>query len=140
MVTVYGIANCDTVKRARIWLAAQGLAYTFHDFKKQGVPAGKLAGWAASVGWHMLVNRNGTTWRKLDAAEQARAAAADGAMALALAHPSLLKRPVVEWEAGAARPVTVGFNAAHWAANLAASPALCKKLNALCNSQSHSQQ
>ena len=112
MINVYGIPNCDTVKRARAWLVAQGVAHTFHDFKKQGVPKGKLPAWASAVGWDKLLNRQGTTWRKLSAAEQASAATPAGAAALAAANASVIKRPVVEWPSG---DVTVGFDATRWA-------------------------
>lgn len=109
--TVYGIPNCDTVKKARAWLADQGVAYQFHDFKKQGVPAERLPGWIAAVGWEKLVNRQGTTWRKLDAATQAAVHDAASAVALMQAQPSVIKRPVVEWASGA---TTVGFDASRW--------------------------
>ena len=109
--TVYGIPNCDTVKKARAWLADQGVAYQFHDFKKQGVPAERLPGWIAAVGWEKLVNRQGTTWRKLDAATQAAVHDAASAVALMQAQPSVVKRPVVEWASGA---TTVGFDASRW--------------------------
>lgn len=105
-LTVYGIPNCGTVKKARDWLESRGLAYTFHDFKKEGVPDAALQAWVDSQGWEKLVNRAGTTWRKLDAAEQARAVDAPGAMALMQAQPSLIKRPVVRWPDGR---ITVGF-------------------------------
>ena len=107
-ITVYGIPNCDTVKKARTWLSTHDLAYEFHDFKKQGVPADLLPGWLAAVGWPTLVNRKGTTWRKLD--EPTRLAVVDdaSAKALMLAQPSVIKRPVVVWGDGA---VTVGFDA-----------------------------
>ena len=118
MITLYGIPNCDTVKKARTWLQAQSLAYTFHDFKKQGVPSGKLPVWAAYAGWDLLLNRKGTTWRNLSAAEQDSSASPDGASALAAINPGLIKRPVVEWGAGALKAVTVGFDAADWTANL----------------------
>lgn len=115
MIIVYGIPNCDTVKKARAWLAAQGLAHTFHDFKKQGVPEGKLPTWANAAGWDKLINRQGTTWRKLDAATQASAATSQGAQALVLANPSVIKRPVVEWQNhGSAGLVTVGFESQRW--------------------------
>ena len=117
MITLYGIPYCDTVKKARACLAAQGLAHTFHDFKKHGVPDGKLALWAASIGWDKLLNRNGTTWRKMNALEQAEAAGEDGILALVARYPSLIKRPVVEWDTGALNAVTAGFDAAIWAAN-----------------------
>ena len=103
MITVYGIPNCDTVKRARAWLAEQGLQTTFHDFKKQGVPADQLPGWLQAFGRDKLVNRAGTTWRKLDEAEKAGVVDAASALALMLAQPSVIKRPIVEW-AGAPQP------------------------------------
>ena len=71
MVIVYGIPNCDSVQKARAWLTAQGLAHEFHDFKKAGVPADRLSAWAAVLGWQKLLNRQGTTWRKLDPSAEA---------------------------------------------------------------------
>jgi Spx/MgsR family transcriptional regulator len=115
-IIVYGIPNCDTVKRARAWLAAQGVACRFHDFKKAGVPAGRLDAWLAGPDADKLLNRQGSTWRKLDAAAQAAAGDAAGARALMLAQPSVIKRPVVEWGDGR---ITVGFDAARWAGRLA---------------------
>ena len=114
-VTVFGIPNCDTVKKARTWLTEHGVAYAFHDFKKQGVPAEQLPGWIAAVGWEKLVNRKGTTWRKLDAHTQAAVVDAASASTLMLAHPSVVKRPVVQWADGG---MTVGFDAASFAARL----------------------
>lgn len=111
--TLYGIPNCDTVKKARAWLDTQGVAYTFHDFKKAGVPAERLAGWSRAVGWDKLVNRQGTTWRKLDAAEQAGVRDEASARELMLRQPSVIKRPVVEWPGGT---TTVGFDPAAWQA------------------------
>ena len=70
ITTLYGIPNCDTVKKARVWLTEHGTDYRFHDFKKQGVPAELMPQWLAAVGWQTLVNRKGTTWRKLDALTQ----------------------------------------------------------------------
>lgn len=120
MVHVYGIPNCDTVKKARAWLTSRGLAHTFHDFKKQGVPAQKLPTWASAIGWDKLINRQGTTWRKLDAALQASAHTSGGATALMMANPGVIKRPVVDWGAGALTEqihsdVTVGFDPQLWA-------------------------
>ncbi len=112
MITLYGIPNCDTVKRARTWLSDHGVAYTFHDFKKQGVPADQLPNWLAAVGWPTLVNRKGTMWRRLDDATRAAVADDASASALLLAQPSVIKRPVVVWRDGA---VTVGFDAAAFA-------------------------
>ena len=117
MITVYGIPNCDTVKKARTWLAAQRMVYIFHDFKKRGVPEDKLLEWASSIGWDKLVNRNGTTWRKLDAAHQASFCSVDGNHALVMANPGLIKRPVVQWGTAALSALTVGFDAAAWAVN-----------------------
>jgi arsenate reductase len=113
-VTVYGIANCDTVKKARAWLADHGVAYDFHDYKKAGVPAARLDAWIDVLGWEPLVNRQGLTWRRLG--ETIRAAVVDrtSARALLLREPSLVKRPLVEWEDGR---VTVGFDAARWQAS-----------------------
>lgn len=110
-IVLYGIPNCDTVKKARAWLTGNGLAYQFHDFKKQGVPAERLREWTAQCGWERLVNRQGTTWRKLDTKEQAAVTDAASAQALMQAHPSVIKRPVVEW----GDEITVGFDPAAWA-------------------------
>ena len=113
MITVYGIPNCDTVKKARSWLTQQGLPHTFHDFKRQGVPIDKLPAWASTIGWDRLLNRQGTTWRKLDTAKQTSTNSPQGAQALMVANPSIIKRPVVQWHSG---DVTVGFDSDSWAA------------------------
>lgn len=110
---VFGIPNCDTVKKARLWLTAHGQDYQFHDFKKLGVPPEHLARWVEALGWEKIVNRQGTTWRKLDAATQAGVTDAASASALVRAQPSLIKRPVVEWPDGS---ISVGFKAEDWAA------------------------
>lgn len=115
MTTLYGIPNCDTVKKARTWLTAQGHDFRFHDFRKDGLDAAPVARWHAAVG-DKLINRKGTTWRGLDAAAQLSAGDAAGAQALAVAYPALIKRPVVEWPDGS---VTVGFDATDWAARVA---------------------
>ncbi|HEY0201566.1 MAG TPA: ArsC family reductase [Burkholderiaceae bacterium] len=116
-ITVYGIPNCQTVKKSRTWLDAHGLAYVFHDFKKQGVPADRLPGWIAAAGWEKLVNRQGTTWRKLDPATQTAVHDAASASALMQAQPSVIKRPVIEWPPGGmAAAITVGFDEERWAA------------------------
>lgn len=111
MIILYGIPHCDTVKKARAWLTEYGLAYRFHDFKKQGVPPAELARWSTSAGWETLLNRKGTTWRKFDAATQAAVVDTASAQSLMLAHPSVIKRPVVDW----GEAITVGFDAAAWA-------------------------
>jgi Spx/MgsR family transcriptional regulator len=118
-IVVYGIANCDTVKRARAWLTEQGRAHRFHDFKKLGLPEDRLLAWEQVLGWQKLLNRQGTSWRKLDPAQQAGAVDAASALALLRAQPSLVKRPVVEWAGG---QISVGFQAPDWAARLAADP------------------
>ena len=110
---LYGIPNCDTVKRARAWLHERGQAHEFHDFKKAGVPPARLDAWIAAVGWERLLNRQGTTWRKLDEATRSGITDAASAHALMQASPSLIKRPVVEWPGGA---ISVGFDAEDWSA------------------------
>jgi Spx/MgsR family transcriptional regulator len=110
-IVLYGIPNCDTVKKARAWLAEHGVPHQFHDFKKQGVPAGRLDEWMAQCGWERLVNRQGATWRKLDPKAQAEVKDGPSAKALMQAHPSVIKRPVVEWPDG----TTVGFDPVAWA-------------------------
>jgi arsenate reductase len=94
MTTLYGIPNCDTVKKARTWLAEQGVAYDFHDYKKAGVPETALRGWVDRLGWETLLNRAGTTFRKLPDADKADLGA-EKAIALMLANPSTIKRPVL---------------------------------------------
>lgn len=112
--TVYGIPNCSTVKKARTWLEERGIAYTFHDFKKQGVPDAALKAWIKSQGWEKLVNRAGTTWKKLDPATQAGIVDAASASAVMQAQASVIKRPVVQWPDGR---ITVGFNEENFAAH-----------------------
>lgn len=117
-LTVYGIPNCDTLKKARAWLTAQGVTHQFHDFKKLGAPPALLEGWTAALGWERLLNRQGTTWRKLDAATQDAVTDAASASALMQVHTSLIKRPVVDWGTQPAATVTVGFDPADWASRL----------------------
>lgn len=93
---LYGIPNCDTVKKARTWLNEHGKAHEFHDFKKQGLSAALLQGWVDQLGWQVLVNKQGTTWRKLSPEQQAAVVDASSAIALMLSQPSLIKRPVLE--------------------------------------------
>jgi arsenate reductase (glutaredoxin) len=110
-ITLYGIPNCDTVKRARAWLQAHGREVVFHDFRKAGVPADRLDAWTRAAGWERLLNRKGTTWRQLD--DGTRAAVVDEASAKRLMRDqvSVIKRPVVEWADGA---ITVGFDEDDW--------------------------
>ncbi len=110
---VYGIPNCDSVKKARIWLGEHGLDHEFHDFKKQGVPEERLQQWLKACGWEAVLNRKGTTWRKLDPATQAAVQDAASAKALMLQQVSVIKRPVIEWPSGA---VTVGYSPEQWPA------------------------
>ncbi len=109
-ITVYGIPNCDSVKKARVWLTDHGVDYVFHDFKKQGVPADALDFWLKQVCWEVLVNRKGTTWRKLDAALQASVVDNTSARAVMLANASVIKRPVVV----NGKTVIVGVNPDAW--------------------------
>ncbi|MBU0723630.1 MAG: arsenate reductase [Alphaproteobacteria bacterium] len=95
MITLYGIPNCGTVKKARVWLEEQGIAYSFHDFKKQGLDADTAKRWAKELGTEKLVNRKGTTWRKLDAATQAILQGANPVPAI-LENLSVIKRPVID--------------------------------------------
>lgn len=103
-ITLHGIPNCDTMKKARVWLEAQGLAYDFHDYKKVGITFGKLNAWADAVGWEVLLNKAGTTFRKLPDADKTDITR-DKAIALMVEQPSLIKRPVLEYPGG----VLVGF-------------------------------
>ncbi|RBP26575.1 arsenate reductase [Marinobacter pelagius] len=107
---LYGIKNCDTVKKARKWLDDQGISYEFHDFKKDGLSSEKLREWEQAIGWETLLNRRGTTWRKLpdDVRDNISAQSAHDIM---LENPSIIKRPVVERDG----EVFVGFKADEWA-------------------------
>lgn len=114
---IYGIKNCDTMKKALTWLDQHGHRYVFHDYKKEGADATVLARWCATVGREVLINTRGTTWRGLPESERL---VSDDATAITLmqAHPSLIKRPVLELADGR---MLVGFNAASYAAALEAS-------------------
>lgn len=94
-VTIYGIKNCDTMKKARGWLDKRGVQYDFHDYKAAGIDRGRLEGWARDAGWEMLLNRAGTTFRKLPDAER-EGLTEKKAIALMLAQPSMIKRPVLD--------------------------------------------
>ena len=104
MITLYGIKNCDTMKKARAWLDKQGVAYAFHDYKAAGVTAAQLQGWAKAVGWEALLNRAGTTFRKLPEADR-EGLTEKKAIALMVAQPSMIKRPVLDRDG----TLTVGF-------------------------------
>jgi Spx/MgsR family transcriptional regulator len=94
MTTIYGIRNCDTMKKARAWLDARGVAHAFHDYKTSGIDAAMLKSWAGQAGWEKLLNRAGTTFRKLPEAEREGLDEAK-AIALMAAQPSMIKRPVL---------------------------------------------
>ncbi|WP_333825647.1 ArsC family reductase [Pinisolibacter sp.] len=107
---LFGIKACDTMKKARVFLDGRGVAYTFHDYKVEGVTAERLAEWAAKVGWEKLLNRAGTTFRKLP--EEARADLDEAkAIALMVAQPSMIKRPVATF----GEEILVGFRPEEWA-------------------------
>ncbi len=112
-LTLYGIPNCDTVKKARTWLDAKGLGYTFHDYKKAGADPARIAQWIAAAGLDKVLNRAGTTFKKLPDADKADIDAAKAA-ALMAAKPSCIKRPIVEHPGG----LLVGFKPDEWQAAL----------------------
>ena len=112
-LTLYGIPNCDTVKKARAWLDRQGVAYAFHDYKKAGVPAAHLDRWCREAGWGKVLNRAGTTFKKLADSDKSGLDEAK-AKRLMLAQPSMIKRPIVEFPGG----LLVGFSADEWTAAL----------------------
>ena len=103
-ITIYGIKNCDTMKKARAWLDGHGIAYDFHDYKTAGIDRARLKGWAAKLGWETLLNRAGTTFRKLPDADKA-GLTESRALTLMLDQPSMIKRPVLE----AGGKLLVGF-------------------------------
>jgi arsenate reductase (glutaredoxin) len=105
--TLYGIPNCDSVKKARILLDTRNIAYTFHDYKKQGVPANELRDWVTAKGWDVVLNRKGTKWRALDEAMKASVIDDESAIAVMLEHPSTIKRPV----AVSGKTIIVGVDA-----------------------------
>ncbi|WP_288841488.1 ArsC family reductase [uncultured Deefgea sp.] len=105
MMKLYGIPNCDTVKKARVWLTENNFDYEWHDFKKNVLSPALIEDWIANCGWEVLVNRQGTTWRNLDEASKASLVDAASATALMLANPSLIKRPVLDYKG----KISVGF-------------------------------
>jgi len=108
-VDLYGISNCDTIKKARRWLSAQDIEYCFHDYKKQGVDEALLRRWADALGWEALLNRRGLTWRRLSEADRADLDR-DKAIRLMQANPSLIMRPVLV----KGRVVEIGFSPARY--------------------------
>lgn len=111
MTIFYGIPNCDTVKKARVWLDTHGIAYTFHDYKRAGADPAKLVAWCDAKGWELILNRAGTTFKKLADVDKADLTQAK-AIALMVAQPSMIKRPIVEHDGG----TLVGFKPDEWAA------------------------
>ena len=110
MITVYGIPNCDTIKKARKWLKDNGVDYQFHDYKKQGVPEKELKAWVKQVGWEALLNKRGTTWRKLDDATK-NSVDEKSAIRIMLDNPSIIKRPVLVKD----KKILVGFSTEEYA-------------------------
>ena len=111
---LHGIVNCDTVKKARAWLDARGIAYEWIDFRKSPPSSGDLARWSREVGWETLLNRRGTTWRALDEATKAAVVDERSAIALMATKPTMIKRPVLEVDGD----VVVGFSEVVYAARL----------------------
>lgn len=112
-VTIYGIKACDTMKKAFVWLDGAGITYAFHDYKTKGITQDILTKWAGQVGWEVLLNKAGTTFRKLDAADK-EGLDQDKAIRLMLAQPSMIKRPVLEHDGG----LLVGFKPDIYASTL----------------------
>ena len=113
-VTMYGIKNCDTVKKARTWLDGRGVAYAFHDYKSAGIDQARLQRWSGEVGWERLLNRSGTTFRKLPDADKGNIDEAK-AIGLMLDQPSMIRRPVLEADG----QLLVGFDPDRYAATFA---------------------
>ncbi|CAI1180711.1 putative reductase [Serratia entomophila] len=107
-LTMYGIKNCDTIKKARRWLEEQGVAYQFHDYRTDGLDERLLRGFVERLGWEPLLNTRGTTWRKLDEAQRNACDNADAAITLMLAQPAIIKRPLLDDGKGHA---LLGFSA-----------------------------
>jgi arsenate reductase (glutaredoxin) len=110
-VTIYGIKNCSTMKKAFDWLGANGVAYDFHDYKKAGVTTAELARWCGAAGWQTVLNRAGTTFKKLADADK-EGLTQDKAIALMVAQPSMIKRPVLEADG----KLEIGFKPERYAA------------------------
>ncbi len=112
-LTIFGIKNCDTMKKAMKWLDDNGVPYHFHDYKKEGVPEASLQQWLEALGWETVINKRGTTWRKLDDATK-DTMDADKAVTVALENPSIIKRPILQND----KILTAGFKADEWQALL----------------------
>ncbi len=113
-ITLYGIPNCDTVKKARVWLAEQGIDFIFHDFKKNGLDRATVENWLHYLSLDVLINRKGTTWRALSDQQKASASDPQAAIELMLVTPSLIKRPVLQIAQSSAQKLSVGFSAAQF--------------------------
>lgn len=111
---VYGITNCNTVKKGIEWLKQNKLEFEFHDYKKKGISREKLADWIKTFGWENLINKKGTTWRKLSPEEQQKVVDADSAIALMMEKPSVIKRPIIETEG----KLLIGFDEEEYKSNL----------------------
>jgi len=107
---LYGIPNCDTVKKARAWLTSHAIEYEFHDYKKQGVDTALLRKWMEEYGWELIINRQGQTWRKLSDVEKAAVNNIDSALQLAIDKPSVIKRPAFEFR----RKLMLGFDSSQY--------------------------
>lgn len=105
-IILYGIPNCDVVKKAMKWLDAHKIAYDFHDYKQQGITKEKLENWSAAVGWETIFNKRSTTWKELPAEEQEAVKGLKEAIPVMIAHNSIIKRPVIEYGKG----ILVGYN------------------------------
>lgn len=116
-LTLYGIRNCDTMKKARAWLDTAGIAYTFHDYKVAGAAPAVVAKWVDALGWETVLNRSGTTFRALPDAEKAGLDAVK-AVALMAAQPSMIKRPILEGDVGGRSVLLAGFKPEVYAASL----------------------
>ena len=108
-ITIYGIKNCDTMKKALKWLDQQGVEYRFHDYKKEGVPEAELRRWIDALGWDTVINRRGTTWRKLDQSTRDEMDA-ERAVTVAMDNPSLIKRPILHSD----NIIEAGFEEGRW--------------------------
>lgn len=115
MIHIYGIPNCDTVKKSLDWLKKNHAAFTFHDFKKETIPVPRLDAWSKAIGPEILLNKKSSTWRGLTPDEQAAASTKKGALALMQEKTSVIKRPVVEWTSG---KITAGFDEKMFSENL----------------------